>query len=75
LSFSLDLLIPLNPEDPFTQTIISEYQITADDRLLQFASINFDVAVEEIYPSLCTGATLVIRNDDMLSDLRTFFQA
>jgi amino acid adenylation domain-containing protein len=59
----------------FTQTIISEYQITADDRLLQFASINFDVAVEEIYPSLCTGATLVIRNDDMLSDLRTFFQA
>jgi amino acid adenylation domain-containing protein len=59
----------------FTQTIISEYQITADDRLLQFASINFDVAVEEIYPSLCTGATLVIRNDEMLSDLQTFFQA
>ncbi len=59
----------------FTQTAISEYQITASDRVLQFASINFDVAVEEIYPCLCTGATLVLRTDEMLGDLQTFFQA
>lgn len=59
----------------FTQTAICEYQITADDRVLQFASINFDATVEEIYPSLCTGATLVLRTDEMLSNLQTFFQA
>jgi amino acid adenylation domain-containing protein len=59
----------------FTQTAISEYQITSCDRLLQFASINFDVAVEEIYPALCKGATLILRTNEMLSDLRTFFQA
>ncbi len=59
----------------FTQTAIAEYLITASDRMLQFASINFDAAVEEIYPCLCTGATLVLRTDEMLADLRTFFQA
>ncbi|WP_375511201.1 amino acid adenylation domain-containing protein [uncultured Nostoc sp.] len=59
----------------FTQTALSEYEITPSDRVLQFASINFDVAVEEIYPCLCIGATLVLRTDEMLADLRTFFQA
>jgi aspartate racemase len=58
----------------FTQTAIAEYQLTASDRVLQFASINFDAAVEEIYPCLCTGATLILRTDRMLVDLPTFFQ-
>jgi amino acid adenylation domain-containing protein len=59
----------------FTQTAIAEYKLTSSDRVLQFASINFDAAVEEIYPCLCTGATLVLRTDEMLADLPTFFQA
>ena len=59
----------------FTQTAVSEYKITPRDRVLQFASINFDAAVEEIYPSLYTGATLILRTDEMLGDLQTFFQA
>jgi amino acid adenylation domain-containing protein/thioester reductase-like protein len=58
----------------FTQTILSVYQITASDRILQFASISFDTAIEEIYPCLCTGATLVLRTNEMLADLRKFFQ-
>ena len=33
----------------FAQTARDEYGITKSDRALQFASINFDVAVEEIY--------------------------
>ena len=67
----------------FTQTALSQYEIIPSDRVLQFASINFDAAVEEIYPCLCTGATLVLRSNEMrnemrnemLADLRTFFQA
>jgi non-ribosomal peptide synthetase component F len=59
----------------FVQTAIAEYKISESDRVLQFASINFDVAVEETYPSLCTGATLILRTDEMLANLRTFFQA
>lgn len=31
------------------------------DRVLQFASIAFDVAAEEIYPTLATGGTIVLR--------------
>ena len=59
----------------FTQTAVSEYSLVASDLVLQFASINFDAAVEEIYPCLSVGATLVLRTNEMLADLPTFFQA
>ncbi|MBN1481965.1 amino acid adenylation domain-containing protein [candidate division KSB1 bacterium] len=40
---------------------IADYEITEKDKLLQFSSINFDAAVEEIFPTLMAGATLVLR--------------
>lgn len=58
----------------FTQTASCAYAITPSDRILQFASISFDAAVEEIYPCLVRGATLVLRSDEMLSSVPTFFQ-
>jgi amino acid adenylation domain-containing protein len=58
----------------FTKSAIAEYKVTSSDRILQFASINFDAAIEEIYCSLCTGATLVLRTDAMIADSRTFLQ-
>jgi amino acid adenylation domain-containing protein/non-ribosomal peptide synthase protein (TIGR01720 family) len=39
--------------------------IGANDRLLQFASPSFDVSVEEIFGSLCFGATLVLRPENI----------
>ncbi len=45
------------------------------DRLLQFSSLSFDAAAEEIYPTLLTGATLVLRNDAMLSSVPTFLRS
>ena len=59
----------------FAQTAVTEYEIKPSDRLLQFASINFDVAVEEIFTSLLAGSTLVLRTDDTIGDLKTFCQA
>lgn len=57
-----------------TQAIAVEYEITTRDRLLQFASISFDVAAEEIYPCLTTGATLVLRTEEMLASIPAFLQ-
>ncbi|MCI5116355.1 MAG: amino acid adenylation domain-containing protein [Candidatus Electrothrix sp. LOE1_4_5] len=42
------------------QAIIEQYKLTSDDRCLQFASVNFDVATEEIFPTLLSGATLAV---------------
>ncbi|SEH01213.1 amino acid adenylation domain-containing protein [Nonomuraea solani] len=36
------------------------YGLTREDRVLQFAGIGFDVALEEIFPTLLAGGTLVL---------------
>ncbi|MGB1249076.1 MAG: amino acid adenylation domain-containing protein, partial [Candidatus Promineifilaceae bacterium] len=42
--------------------IVDIYGVTASDRVLQFATLNFDSAVEEIFPTLLVGGTLVLRD-------------
>ncbi|MGV8002878.1 non-ribosomal peptide synthase/polyketide synthase [Photorhabdus temperata subsp. temperata] len=48
------------------------YAVTAQDRVLQFASFAFDVSVEECFSSLCNGATLVMRDDSWLASIPEF---
>jgi amino acid adenylation domain-containing protein len=48
------------------------YRIGADDRVLQFAPLHFDASFEEIFVTLCHGATLVLRDDAMLDSVETF---
>ncbi|WP_219847638.1 non-ribosomal peptide synthase/polyketide synthase [Photorhabdus hindustanensis] len=48
------------------------YAVTAQDRVLQFASFAFDASVEEFFSSLCNGATLVIRDDSWLASVQGF---
>ena len=43
------------------------------DRVLQFASMSFDTAAEEIFPCLTTGATLVLRTQAMIDSVSGFF--
>jgi hypothetical protein len=43
--------------------------------VLQFASLSFDTSLEEIFPALTTGATLILRTDAMLSSARDFLRA
>ncbi len=50
------------------------FEMTPEDRMLQFASISFDAAGEEIYPTLLSGAALVLRDDAMLSSGEIFLQ-
>nr|MDZ8062915.1 amino acid adenylation domain-containing protein [Nostoc sp. EkiNYC01] len=41
------------------------YALVQSDRVLQFASINFDASLEQIFPTLIVGATLVLRGSDV----------
>ena len=49
----------------FVRAATQEYQITLEDRILQFATISFDASVEEIYSCLISGSTLVLRTAEM----------
>ena len=51
-----------------------EYVLQPGDRILQFSSISFDTAVEEIYPCLTLGATLVLRNASMSTSIDTLLE-
>jgi len=58
----------------YTTAASAEYRIQKCDRILQFSSISFDVSAEEIYASLTSGATLVLRTDSMLDSIKGFLQ-
>ncbi len=51
-----------------------KYGFTANDKILQFASICFDASVLEIFPGLVVGATLVLRTEEMLDRHEVFWQ-
>ena len=44
-------------------TMIDQYGIDSSDRQFQFISLSFDASVEEIFPTLCCGAVLVLRRN------------
>ena len=45
--------------------IQNHYGLNINDRVLQFASLTFDASLEQILPTLITGATLVVWNRDV----------
>ena len=49
------------------------YGLGAADRVLQFASPSFDVAVEEIFPTWLSGGAVVVREEEALGSARGFF--
>lgn len=59
----------------FVQAAIVHYGITSSDCLLQFGSLSFDLAVEEIFTCLSSGARLQLRNDDMLVSPNIFLRS
>jgi amino acid adenylation domain-containing protein len=58
----------------YTQVAIAQYKLAPDDRVLQFNTLSFDISVEEIFSCLGCGATLVLRNDEMMGSIPGFLQ-
>ncbi|MCI0383781.1 amino acid adenylation domain-containing protein [Streptomyces sp. CNQ085] len=51
------------------------YGLRREDRVLQFAPLHFDASVEEVFLTLCTGATLVVRTREMTESVPQFLRA
>lgn len=47
------------------QAIVGAFALTQADRVLQFAALSFDVALEEIFPTWLAGAALLLRPIDV----------
>ncbi len=43
---------------------LSLYGLSCSDRMLQFSSISFDIAIEEIFPTWAAGGTVVLKPED-----------
>ncbi|AFZ33414.1 Non-ribosomal peptide synthase (plasmid) [Gloeocapsa sp. PCC 7428] len=64
------VMIPHRALTNYTLFAAQEFGLTLGERILQFASISFDVAAEEIYPCLTHGGTLVLRDDDWIASAK-----
>ncbi|MET7951769.1 amino acid adenylation domain-containing protein [Micromonospora sp. NPDC005324] len=64
--------VPRRALEHFCRVAREHYDLRPDDRVLQFASLSFDASVEEIFPPLAAGATVVIRDEDAISSPHRF---
>lgn len=55
--------------------VVDHYALGPDDRVLQFASLSFDVSIEELIPSLTAGATIVLRTTEMAESMAALLAA
>lgn len=67
--------VPMRAITAHAAAIGPAYGLTADDRVLQFASLSFDVSIEEILPTLIAGAELVLRDSAMAGSVAGFLDA
>ncbi|MFV1462719.1 MULTISPECIES: non-ribosomal peptide synthetase [unclassified Phaeobacter] len=58
--------VPMRALLAHASAITAAFDLQASDRMLQFASLSFDVAIEEVLPSLLAGACVVLRAPDMI---------
>ncbi|MDP5144804.1 amino acid adenylation domain-containing protein [Rheinheimera baltica] len=57
----------------YREIIRQDYAISAEDRVLQFSSVSFDMFVEELSASLFSGGTLILRNDAVMAGGLSFW--
>lgn len=67
----------LTPGEAFGTTaaaLAALFELTVDDRVLQFASMNWDTCFEEILPTLTVGAALVFDDEAHTGSFRRFLR-
>ncbi len=52
-----------------TLAVSAAYDLSEDDRVLQFASISFDVAAEEIFSALLSGASIFLPSEKVIDSV------
>jgi aryl carrier-like protein len=57
------------------RAISQAYELGPHDRVLQFASMGFDVAIEEVFPTLASGGTVVLAAEETLAEVGQFVLA
>ncbi len=67
--------VPMRAISAHASAIGAAFALTASDRVLQFASLSFDVSIEEVIPTLLAGAHLVMRDADMAGSVPRFLEA
>ncbi|MBC3840143.1 amino acid adenylation domain-containing protein [Streptacidiphilus sp. 4-A2] len=59
----------------YVRAAVAEYRLGPQDRQLQFSSIAFDIAADEVFSTLASGAALVLRDEDLLyEDVEDFLR-
>lgn len=67
--------VPMRAIAAHNQAIRAAFALGPEDRVLQFASLSFDVSIEEILPTLAAGAKLVLRDAAMAGSIPGFLAA
>ena len=69
------VMVEHRQQDNLLQAVCQAYGLMEQDRVLQFVSMAFDVAAQEIFSTLTAGAALVLRNEMCIGDSMSFWQA
>ena len=67
--------VPQRAVSAHASAIIHAFGLTPADRCLQFASLSFDVSIEEMIPTLLSGGELVLRDAGMAQSISAFLDA
>ena len=54
--------------------VIDDFELKSSDRILQFGALGFDLSIEEIFPALLTGASLILLPDGIMENQLEFLE-
>ncbi len=66
--------VPRRALEHFSRVSVAHFEMTPDDRALQFFSLAFDASIEDIFPPLLAGAAIVLRDDEMVLSIDRFLE-